>query len=266
VRRIVFSIAVVVLVSLTPSAVAGAQVLQLVPSYFYPSGTPNPWDVMCDAMNKAGSGSVAILDPANGPGRKADPNYAAAISYCQADGQRVVGYVFTRATKRSIATVESQINKYFTFYPSINGIFLDDMAQVPTSTATCKGCTMTVESYYSTLYSYVHDEAADVVVIGNPGAPASSSWQLSTPVADAVVTFEGSSASYQTYAPPLWVLQEPTDEIANIVYEAPSTALASDCAKAETDNAGYLYITNLNLKPDPYDALPSYWATETTTC
>ena len=125
---------------------------------------------------------------------------------------------------------------------------------------------MTVESYYSTLYAYVHDKATKVTVVGNPGAPATSSWQLSTPVTDAVVTFEGSSASYQTYAPPLWVLEEPANKIANLVYAAPATALASDCSIAADDNAGLLYVTDLSLKPNPYDALPSYWTTETSTC
>ena len=140
------------------------------------------------------------------------------------------------------------------------------MAQEPAAKAKCKGCTMTVESYYSTLYTYVHDKATNVTVVGNPGAPATSSWQLSTPVTDAVVTFEGSSASYQTYAPPLWVLEEPANKIANLVYAAPATALASDCSIAADDNAGLLYVTDLSLKPNPYDALPSYWTTETSTC
>src|ERR1017187_1507865 len=38
--------------SVSPSAFAGTQ---LVPSYFYPTGTPNPWKVMCDSMGNAGS-------------------------------------------------------------------------------------------------------------------------------------------------------------------------------------------------------------------
>ena len=240
--------------------------VQLVPSYFYPTGSPNPWNVMCEDMSTTGAGSIAIMNPANGPGRKADANYAAALADCHLDGQRVIGYVATRYTHRSIAKVEQQINAYFSFYPAIDGIFLDNMAQNPAAKASCKGCQMTVESYYSTVYSYVHNEATSVTVVGNPGAPATTSWQLSTPVADAIVTFEGSSASYQTYSPPSWVLEEPASKIANIVYAAGATALAPDCSLAAEDNAGFLYVTNLNLKPDPYDALPSYWTTETATC
>jgi hypothetical protein len=240
--------------------------VQLVPAYFDPTGSPNPWNVMCQDMSTAGSGSIAIMNPANGPGRKALADYASALADCHLDGQRVIGYVATKNTHRSIAKVEQEINAYFSFYPGINGIFLDNMAQSPAAKASCEGCQMTVESYYSTLYSYVHLEGTSVTVVGNPGTPAITSWQLSAPVADAVVTFEGSSASYQTYTPPSWVLGEPASKIGNIVYAAGSTALGPDCSLATKDNAGFLYVTNLNLKPDPYEALPSYWTTETATC
>jgi hypothetical protein len=262
-RKLAIGLVVAAVFSVSPSAFAS---VQLVPSYFYPTGTPNPWTVMCSDMSKADSGSIAIMNPANGPGHKADPNYAAALADCHLDGQRVIGYVATRYTRTSIEKLEEDVDAYFSFYPTIDGIFLDNMAQDPTSKASCKGCTMTVESYYSTLYNYVHSKATNVTVVGNPGAPATTSWQLSAPVADAVVTFEGSSASYQTYAPPLWVLEEPANKIANLVYAAPATVLASDCSTAADDNAGLLYVTDLNLKPNPYDALPSYWTTETATC
>jgi hypothetical protein len=249
----------------TPAS-ASVQPLLLVPAYFSATGTPNPWDTMCGAMNQAGSGSVAILNPDSGPGRKANPDYAAALSYCHLEGQRVIGYVYTKYAKRPIAKVEADIDKYFSFYPTIDGIFLDNMAQSPTGKASCRGCKMTAATYYATLYSYVHSKAPGLEVIGNPGDPASTPWQLTTPVADAVVIFEGSSATYQSFTPPPWVQQVPPAEIANIVYAAPSSALASDCALATANRAGLVYVTDLALKPDPYEALPSYWTTETATC
>jgi hypothetical protein len=263
VAGLITGLVVAAVFSVSPPASAS---VQLVPSYFYPTGNPNPWNVMCGSMSKSGSGSIAILNPASGPGRRANPAYAAALADCHLDGQRVIGYVATRDTRQSIAKLEKEIDAYFSFYPTIDGIFLDNMAQVPTARASCKRCTMTVEAYYSMLYVHVHDKGPNVTVFANPGAPATTSWQLSTPAADGVVTFEGSSASYQTYAPPPWVLDEPADKIANIVYGAPISSLASDCSTAAGDNAGLLYVTDLNLRPNPYDALPTYWTTETATC
>jgi hypothetical protein len=272
VRRIVLAVTVVAVLSgvlsAVPAVAASAQPLVLVPAYFAATGTPNPWDTMCGAMGQAGPGSVAILNPDNGPGHKANPDYAAAISYCHLEGQRVIGYVYTRSAKRSLAKVEADIDKYFTYYPTIDGIFVDNMADVPTAKAKapCSGCKLTVASYYSDLYAYVHDKGSGLEVIGNPGDAAATSWQLTTPVADAVVIFEGSSTTYQSFKPPSWAQQVPTDEIANIVYAAPSSSLASDCALATADGAGLVYVTNLALKPNPYAALPSYWTTETATC
>ncbi len=249
--------------SVSPSAFAGTQ---LVPSYFYPSGTSNPWNVLCDSLGTTGSGSIAILNPASGPGRAADPNYAAALARCHSDGQRVIGYVATKYTHKTIAAVEQAIDTYYSFYPTLDGIFFDNMSLVPTKKASCKGCSMTVGSYYSALYDYVHANRTGATVVGNPGTPAATSWQLSTPAADAVVTFEGSAASYQKYVPPPWVLAEPAGTIANIVYAAPAAILASTCSTASARNAGLLYVTDLKLRPNPYAALPSYWSTETTTC
>lgn len=263
------AVIVIATLSVVPAASASAaspQPLLLVPAYFSAMGTPNPWDTMCGAMGQAGSGSVAILNPDNGPGRKADPNYAAAVSYCHLQGQRVIGYVYTKYAKRSIAKVEADIDRYFSFYPTVDGIFLDEMADVPTGKASCRGCKMTAATYYSTLYSYVHSKAPGMEVIGNPGDPASTPWQLTTPAADAVVIFEGSSATYQSFTPPSWVHQVLPDEIATIVYAAPSSVLASDCALATANGAGLVYVTDLALRPDPYEALPSYWTTETSTC
>jgi hypothetical protein len=263
-RRLICGLVIAAaLLTVSTPAFAGAQ---LVPSYFYPSGTPNPWNVMCDSMSSAGSASIAILNPASGPGRAADPNYAAALVLCQLDGQRVIGYVATKYTHKSIAYVEQAIDTYYSFYPTLDGIFLDNMSLSPDTKALCKGCTMTVESYYSELYEFVHANWSNATVVANPGTPATTSWQLSAPAADAVVTFEGSASSYKKYVPPSWVLAEPADKIANIIYAVPASALASECATATANNAGLPYVTDAKLHPNPYAALPSYWSTEISTC
>jgi hypothetical protein len=269
-RKLLVVVVVATALSITSSAIAATQ---LVPAYFYPAGTTNPWHTMCDQMNTEGDGSTAIMNPASGPGKVKDANYAAALVYCQEeDGQNVIGYVDTDYTKRSIADVEADVNAYYSFYPTIDGIFLDQMEQLPTATAECEGCTMTRETYYKTIYSYIHAKDSEADVIGNPGAAATTAWQLNAPAADEVVTFEGTSAKYATYSPPSWVLHKHANEIANLVYAAPSTVLITDCKKAESDNAGLLYVTNLpeTLNPEtegnPYEALPSYWTTETEIC
>lgn len=265
-RRLCFTSIITALLFVVPAAFAS----QLVPAYFYPSGTPNPWHTMCDHMNREADGSTAIMNPSSGPGSAKDSNYASALIYCQEeDEQNVIGYVDTDYTAVPIATAETNIDDYYSWYPTIDGIFLDQMATEASSTALCPGCTMTKQSYYKTIYSYIHGKSAEADVIGNPGTPASTAWQLNTPAADEIVTFEGSHSAYQTYSPPSWVLHKESNEIANLVYGASETSqMEADCIKAnEANNASLTYVTNLAGPPsNPWEALPSYWLTETSFC
>jgi len=246
--------------ALAGSAVAGATLgiaqanaapVELVPAYFSPEGSPDPWHTMCE---DAPAGSTVILNPDNGPVRKQAKVYAEPMRFCWEHGQRVIGYVYTKYGKRSLRTVEKAISNYYGWYPGVQGIFLDEMAEVPTTK---------LETYYRQLAAYVHERGG--FVVGNPGDTAATAWQLAS--VDEVVTFEGSSAGYATYSPAPWVLAAQPEQIANVIFAAPEASLMeADCVKAGEVNAGSVYVTNLPEKPDPYEALPSYWATETASC
>ncbi len=216
----------------------------LVPAYFEPEGSPNPWQTMCASMPAL---STVIANPDNGPSAGKLADYAEAISYCQARGQKVIGYVYTEYGARSLAAVEAQITDYYEWYPSIDGIFLDEMAEQPD------------EAYYAALESFVH--ARGGTVVGNPGDTASIAWQLN--VVDQVVTFEGTASAFANYTPPAWVAQAEESRIANIIFSAPDPE--ADCAKAEQDGAGSIYVTNLE-EPNPYGGLPLYWLSEIADC
>jgi hypothetical protein len=231
---------------------AGALALgALVPAYFGPEGSPDPWHTMCADMK---AGSTAIVNPDNGPIKREAKVYLEAMSYCRETDHKVIGYVYTRYGRRSIKAVEKAIGDYYSWYPTIEGIFLDEMAERPSTK---------VETYYATLERYVHEKGG--VVVGNPGDTASTAWQLND--VDEVVTFEGSAAEFATYEPASWVLQAKPDQIADIVFAATDTAqMEAACEKAEEGNAGSVYVTNLPEKPNPYEMLPSYWSTEAERC
>ena len=224
--------------------------LELVPAYFAPEGSPDPWQTMCET---APAGSTVILNPNNGPVKRQANVYAEPIRTCEEDGQRVIGYVFTKYGKRRLAAVEKAITHYYTWYPGVEGIFLDEMAEVPSAK---------VEAYYSQLTAYVHEKGG--FVVGNPGDTATTPWQLGA--VDEVVTFEGPAAAYAGYSPAPWVLTAASGQIANIVFGASEAEMEADCTKAEADNAGSLYVTDLPERPDPYATLPSYWTSETARC
>jgi Spherulation-specific family 4 len=179
------------------SARAQAAPLELIPAYFGPEGSPDPWHTMCEA---APAGSTVILNPDNGPVKKDAKVYAAPIRLCEERGQRVIGYVYTRYGERSLGAVEKAVTDYYRWYPAVEGIFLDEMAEVPTAK---------VEAYYRQLAAYVHGKGG--FVVGNPGDTAATSWQLGD--VDEVVTFEGSAGSYATYSPAPWVLTAQAQQI-----------------------------------------------------
>jgi hypothetical protein len=232
---------------------------QLVPSYFYPDwwNATNHWFRMCDAMNVAGGPSTAVMNPGGGPGAAANPDYAEALARCHARGQRVVGYVDTSFGARPLAAVRADIDAHYAHYPSIDGVFVDQMSTDPAT-----------RGYYESLYAYIGGKPGAHEVVGNPGLAAATAWQLDAPVADVVVVFEGSAAQYLGWTPPAWVRERVASQISNLVYSAPDeAAMRQVCARSKTLNAGSMYVTDDAL-PNPWDTLPPqpYWTGSIAVC
>ncbi|WP_053004958.1 spherulation-specific family 4 protein [Kocuria sp. SM24M-10] len=234
---------------------------QLVPAYFYPSNSSSLWPMMCSRMNATGGGSIAIMNPASGPGTQVDSRYTSAVSDCRAKGQKVIGYVHTSYGSRSLSTVKAEIDRYFSFY-AVDGVFIDEMSNSTTNSQNGQD----LREYYRQVYAHIKSKTGGTeLVIGNPGAAASSNWQLSTPVADVVVVFEGTWRTYQSWTPRSWVLQQPSEKIGNLVYATPADRRARACALSKDRNAGNFYVTN-DIAPNPWDTLPSYWSRVAPTC
>ena len=104
----------------------------------------------------------------------------------------MIGYVYTDYGRRAISKVEKAISDYYSWYPPIEGVFLDEVAEAPSTK---------IDRYYAKLEALVHGKGG--IVVANPGDTASSAWQLA--LFDTVVTFEGSAASYAAYTPAAWV-------------------------------------------------------------
>jgi hypothetical protein len=232
------------LLAARPAAADPLQVL--VPAYFYPIGNPY-WGELTIAAGQIRV--TAILNPASGPGTMADPNYVQAVNNLRAAGGRVLGYVPTFNGARSEAAVEADINRYIAFY-AIDGIFLDqqttDLAHV---------------GYYADLYNYIKTQNPAYRVIANPGTNTQEAY-LSTPTADALVTFEDFGSNYPGYVPDAWTSHYSPDHFAHLLHTVPSAAtMAADLKLAAQRNAGLVYVTDDTLA-NPYDTLPSYWDQE----
>ena len=236
------------------ATVSSADQKQLVPAYFHPGN--GSWALMCDDMSAHGPGHVAVMNPNSGPGTAVDPHYGEAVAFCQTRGQKVIGYVHTSYGRRTLTAVKADINRYYSFYPAIDGIFLDEMSN-----------DRATERYYRNLYRYVKSKSARNLVVGNPGAPAATSWQLSVPVADTVIVFEGTGESYAAWTPPTWTAERPATAIAHLVHSAAGGAPVpgEHCEKSQSANAGLVYVTD-DVLDNPWDVLPPYWSEMLSAC
>ena len=227
------------------AAQAAAAQTMAVPAYIYPGSY---WTQLDQAKSGVG---VALMNPNSGPGTAPDPNYVGAVQSAEAAGITVVGYVYTSYGSRSIVAVESDINNYYSWYPDLDGIFLDEASM------NCAN-----EPYYATLNSYVKSKGGAGRTVLNPGTQTNQCYE---PAADILLTFEGSDAQYvNSYSAPSWVTDYPASHFWHVIYGTPTvSAMATAVQLSKARNAGYVYVTSASL-PNPYGVLPTglYWSTE----
>src|SRR4051795_7982681 len=71
---------------------------------------------------------LAVVNPASGPGTVRSAEYAAQIASARSKGIIVLGYVSSAYTGRSLAAVKDDIDRYYRWYPAIDGIFVDELS------------------------------------------------------------------------------------------------------------------------------------------
>ncbi len=97
------------------------------PLYIYP--TLAGWTNYYNTSPKTG---IVVANPSSGPGGSANIDYTNGIAGMHTNGIQVIGYVHTRVTPggafRALATVEGEVDSWYSFYPTIDGIFFDEVA------------------------------------------------------------------------------------------------------------------------------------------
>jgi hypothetical protein len=213
----------------------------IVPLYSYP--TSSYWPAIISAKNSNPSVPViAVVNPDSGPGPSVDSNYTTGIANLQAAGITVIGYVFTNYGGRDQGTVEADINSWKSFYPTINGIFFDEMANDDNATHV---------SYYQGLSSYAGSQGFTYTV-GNPGADTLPEY---VGTVNTILVYESAGVPSSL---PSWYSNYPASNFGVIPYDVPSVNTSFiNSAKA---TIGYIYMTDDNL-PNPWDTLASYFST-----
>lgn len=233
----------------------------LVPAYFYPSAGGSDWDrLSTGALAHPGLKLTAILNPANGIFSRTETRYLQAAQDFTAAGGHLLGYVYTRygTGTRSVSDIKANIDNYLDLYGRglISGIFLDEMA----IDAAHLG-------FYREIYNHIKSRDASLRVLGNPGTVPVEGY---AGVADAIVTFEGTGASYAGYDPRQtgdWLYARANSTQAMLVHNAMTCqAMQGAVATAATPlaNAGLVYATDrvfdyATRTGNPWATLPSYW-------
>lgn len=228
-----------------------AQKLELVvPAYFDAQSDPADWNAL--TTSAASTPTTAILNPDNGPGKRADSGYVSAIAKVHAAGGKVIGYVSTKYGKRALSAVVQDINLYTQMY-QIDGFFIDEMTSDSTTAHL---------QFYQSIYNYIKGLSAHYQVTGNPGTNVPELY-ASLPLADQLVVFEDNAKAYTKFKPSAWQSGYPVSRFVHMVYNVPAASLPGVVQFAAANGAGGLYVTSLTL-PNPYAKLPPYWAAETT--
>lgn len=232
------------------------------------------WTQMANLAERQTVPLNVILNPNSGPGvGPIDADYLSVggqngpLVRLRQAGATIVGYVHTQYGERSWEQVRAEIDRYWdpAYWRGqgflLDGLFVDEMsndwARIP---------------YYQRLRDYVREKQANVFIIGNPGTRFTTNsagndnlWTVDDYLAtvDTMVVFEESSEAYRAAMRwPEWSQGGDSSRFAHIVHtELTEESMRATLALARQRHAGMVYLTD-DLMPNPYDRLPSYWATE----
>lgn len=220
----------------------------IIPAYNYPNGVN---DQYWNSVTALGGSKVpyVIINPDNGSGDNADPNYIRQIEANKTAGIKNIGYIRTDYRNRSVAEVVAEVDTYFRLYGenNISGFFFDEIKVDENQSV----------AYMQSIYNYVKSRSADKLVMGNPGRQINDKM---APYADIFVTSEISADEYinRFSAPKSEFENNPANSghIMHIIYGATPDQYETIVKLSRERNAGWLIITD-DTQPNPYDGLPA---------
>ena len=226
----------------------------LVPSYMYPSASGSAWNTfIAHPMRSTKVGRIMIVNPNSGPGKEAKTDYRNIVEAAQRSGNKVYGYVSTRYGKVDARTVEEEVREYLKWY-RVDGIFVDEVSAEPAQVA----------RYYQPLATFISTVTDGGGVILNAGTYPDASYaeiKVQPPSKLQIVVFENDYAVFSSasFIVPSWTRKYPPSMFIDIVYKTPAVDVAKVLQLSAKRGVGFVYVTD-QIMPDPYEALPSYWA------
>lgn len=223
----------------------------IIPAYVYPADIYNnvEYKALVDLIkSNEDVPFIVILNANSGPGTFLDTNYAGAIELLKGAGATVIGYIYTLYGTRDLADCIADLDMWKELYPSIEGMFFDEMTNISTPE---------VLEFYTAINRHAKG-LGQRVTVGNPGTLFDKDF-IDTSAADIIVGWE--TGNYPTQ-------EQAEDYNAGGACEYPKTRRAllihSQGSWSETsfqfcaDYFGWLYITDDLHVPNPWDTFSSY--------
>ena len=229
-----------------------------VPAYIHPAAYAGDWDALlaCDPATVP----LVVANVADGPGEQRDDGWAAVMARARRQGIAVLGYVDTgylggagagqqeRPAIDWLAAVQRDVSTWYALYGGdLGGIFFDRVRPAAEAAPT-----------YRRLGQDVKGRHPGAVTALNPGGVVPVDF---APVADVLVTFEGTFDRYRQSGPPGGELDwSPADPagIWHLVYDVPGDRLDEVLDRSRRRHAGLLYVTEQSV-PNPWGRLARYW-------
>lgn len=193
----------------------------------------------------------AAQDGAGGTGPGAAPSsvFLAAMTSAQAAGIKVVGYISTLYSCLGFSAVALAVQKYYAFYPDIDGIFFDQIEASPQG-----------YQFLAAIAGEVRKHEKRFIVM-NPGAYAAEGIMQ---YCDVLLDRETTAATYLTENTPEWRYNYPAHRFWHSIHTTISQGqMESVIKRAVQQNTGYIYVTD-GVMNYPYAALPAWWTAEKT--
>ena len=214
-----------------------------IPAFF------SPGDQWTQAIESQPPPHTIILDiTSTGAGSAPEPGFLAVVKRAQAAGTRVLGYATTDYGHRPAAAVEADVRNYRAWY-GVTDTFLDLAANGADQLG-----------YYQTLASYIRAVNPGATLWLNPGEYPDQRYMS---IANVLMVFEGSYASYRDLQVPSWAQHYPAARFAHTIYATPASDLTSAVALSGSRGGGNVYVTDRS-GANPYSGLPGYWSREDT--
>jgi Spherulation-specific family 4/Concanavalin A-like lectin/glucanases superfamily len=212
-------------------------------------------DYWADLIATHPSGNIAIMDFSGSGPTSRNSTAAAHIADLHAGGQLLIGYVSTNHLNTALATVESTIDRWYAYYPEIDGIFLDEYWFSPPGTTA-------MQTYTNSVAAYIRSKPGRHLVVNNY-AQQPPEWLVA--LCDCSYVWEDSYATWQasSHNSPSWYSKYDPSKFAVILLSVTSGTVQAAIDLAQARGIGRVYAHDLG-DTNAYFRLPTIWAAEVT--